>query len=83
MNNILTYSNGWGHLIVTIFFALLGAVLLLYPGTDVTSKGIGIALITTTSSAWFIPGAAKQMASEVAKQVSGPLPPSLDPGVKS
>jgi hypothetical protein len=67
MNNIFQYSNGWGHLIITIFFGLLGAVLLLYPGTDAASKGLGIALITTSSGAWFIPGAAKQMATEVVK----------------
>jgi UPF0716 family protein affecting phage T7 exclusion len=82
MNNIFTYSNGWGHLIITIFFATLGAVLILYPGATSTTVGIGVMLITTSSGAWFIPGAAKQMASEVAKASSGPLPSSLNPAPK-
>ena len=71
MNNIFAYSNGWGHLIITIFFGILGGLLILLPTSDATSKGVGIALITTTSGAWFIPGAAKQYATEVTKGVQG------------
>jgi hypothetical protein len=65
------YSNGWGHLIVTLFFGTLGALLILLPTADATSRGIGITLIMTSSGAWFIPGAAKQVVQEVTKQTQG------------
>jgi hypothetical protein len=67
MQNIFAYSNGWGHLIITVFFGALGALLILIPTSTPTSIGIGVTLITTASGAWFIPGAAKQMAREVTK----------------
>lgn len=64
------YSNGYGHLIVTLFFGALGALLIMLPTADATSRGIGVMLITTSSGAWFIPGAAKQVAVEVIKTAS-------------
>jgi len=64
------YSNGWGHFLITIFFGFLGAALILLPTADPVSRGIGVTLITTSSGAWFIPGAAKQVASEVTKHVT-------------
>lgn len=63
------YANSWGHVIITIFFGLLGAILVLF-AADAAAKGIGIALITTSSGAWFIPGAAKQFANEMSDGVT-------------
>lgn len=73
---ILKYSNGWGHLIMSVFFGLIGIVLVVYPGLDPTTKGVGISLILTISGAWFIPSAAKQMASAIQQ---APDPPSTLP----
>jgi hypothetical protein len=77
-NKFFAYSNGWGHVVVTMFFGILGALLILFPTADATSHGIGITLITTASGAWFIPGAAKQVATEVQKVTSRALPGTPD-----
>lgn len=80
-NNILQYSNGWGHLIMSVFFTLVGLFLIVFPGLDVGTRGIGIGLIATVSAAWFIPGAAKQVATNVVQQVqetTTPNQPTMD-----
>lgn len=66
-----TYTNGVGHLIMSIFFTLVGLFLIVYPGLDAGIKGVGIGLIGTVSAAWFIPGAAKQVATNVEKVNNG------------
>jgi uncharacterized membrane protein HdeD (DUF308 family) len=71
MKGPFAYSNGWGHLIITIFFGILGTLLILLPTADPTSRGLGVALLTTASGAWFIPGAAKQVVNQVTKQSQG------------
>lgn len=64
-NSILKYSNGWGHLIMSL--ATLGVgVYLIVAGYST----IGVSLIATVSAAWFIPGAAKQVASSVQDTVT-------------
>lgn len=64
VDNILKYSNGWGHLIMSIALLAVGlCIMLLSP----PNAGYGIGLITTVVSAWFIPGAAKQVAYEQSK----------------
>jgi len=52
---------------MSIFLTLIGVVLILYPGTPPDAHGVGIGLILTVQGAWFIPGAAKQVATEVVK----------------
>ena len=67
--NILKYTNGVGHLIMSL--ATLGAGLaLVLVSTDSTLRGLGVALILTVQGAWFIPGSAKQVATEVVQQVA-------------
>ena len=57
----------------------VGVFLIADPGLDATTKGVGISLILTVSGAWFIPGAARQVAEQV-KNVSAPLsPPEVKP----
>lgn len=65
MNKILQYSNGWGHLIMSIVFLIVAMLLILFPGTAPDIKGIGVGIIFTVSGAWFIPGAAKQVLNAV------------------
>lgn len=52
---------------MSIFLTLVGIALILYPGTPADAHGVGIGLILTVQGAWFIPGAAKQVATEVVK----------------
>jgi len=57
---ILKYSNGRGHLIMSVVAMGVGVYLI------VAGYGtIGTSLIATVSAAWFIPGAAKQVAYSV------------------
>lgn len=67
--NLLTYSNGYGHLIMSIFMTLVGLVLILVPGVNNGAEGVGIGIILAVQAAWFVPGAAKQVASEMVKQM--------------
>lgn len=71
---MLKYTNGVGHLIMSVAFAVIGTLIIILP-TDPTIKGLGVTLLLTVSGAWFIPGAAKQVAYEVQKQ----LPPAPAP----
>jgi hypothetical protein len=64
---MLTYTNGVGHLIMSIFMTLIGLALILYPGMSTATQGVGIGLIMAVQAAWFVPGAAKQVASEMVK----------------
>lgn len=70
VSNLLQYSNGWGHLIMSIFFTLVGLFLIVFPGLDAGIKAIGVSLIATVSAAWFVPNAAKQVATEVKNEVT-------------
>ena len=63
--NLLKYSNGVGHLIMSCFVLTGGLVCLLWPTGDATVKGLGVGMILTVQSAWFIPGSAKQVAQSV------------------
>lgn len=70
--NFLKYTNGRGHLVISVLLLLVGLALVLFSG-DAATKAIGITLILTVQGAWFIPGAAKQVAYEVSKQLTTPL----------
>jgi len=81
--NYLKYTNGVGHLIMSIVMDITGLLLVLLT-VDATVKAIGITLILAVQAAWFIPGSAKQVAYEVVKQVqkstTAPLPASVNNG---
>lgn len=68
--NLLKYTNGMGHLLMSIVCMIAGIVLILYPNTDATTKGVGIGMLITVQSAWFVSGSAKQIASEVTSQIT-------------
>lgn len=72
--NLLKYSNGWGHLIMSL--ATMGVGVYLFVLGD---QAVGMSLITTIVAAWFIPGAAKQVATEVSSHVVQAPQPSSTP----
>ncbi len=65
----LKYSNGWGHLIMSLACLGVGVYLLILGYAT-----IGISLIATVSAAWFVPGAAKQVANGVSDAINPPPP---------
>jgi hypothetical protein len=69
MKGLWTYSNGCGHLIMSVLMTIVGLALVLFTA-DPATKGVGITLILTVQGAWFISGAAKQVAHEMAEQVN-------------
>lgn len=82
MNFLFQYTNGVGHLIMSILMALIGLALILAPGTDATTKGVGVSLLLTVSAAWFVPGAARQVAKEVQATVQESVPAAGEPGAE-
>ncbi len=77
MPPLFKYSNGWGHLIMSLVGMAIGLVLILVPQTDAATKGIGVTLIMGVFTSWFVPGAAKAALQEVKKEVTSttqPLP---------
>lgn len=66
--NLLKYSNGWGHLIMSLASLAAGVFLTIYGNSMYAASGIG--LIGLVTSAWFVSGAAKQVATEVNSQAS-------------
>jgi hypothetical protein len=80
MTNLIKYTNGTGHLIMSIVGTAAGIALILVPGLDATTKGVGVALISTVQGYWFVSGSAKQVASEVVSQM-GQTGPNAAPSV--
>lgn len=64
---LLKYSNGWGHLIMSLATMAAGLYLIVM-SKDSSYVGIGFGLLTLVTSAWFVPGAAKQVAYQVEQQ---------------
>ena len=76
---MLKYSNGWGHFLISVIFVVTG-LLLIFFSPDGTMKGIGVGILTTVVGAWFVPGAAKQVANQIQAQVNEAVPaPAPDP----
>lgn len=67
--NLLKYSNGVGHLIMSVLVFGGGLTCLLWPNADSMVKGLGVGMLISVQSAWFVPGAAKQVAQEVVQTV--------------
>lgn len=60
----LKYSNGYGHLIMSVAGLAVGVFLFV-----IGQPGYGWSCISIILAAWFVPGAAKQVAHEVSEQV--------------
>lgn len=65
----MKYTNGTGHLIMSVLTLIVGLCLVLFTN-DGTIRGLGVSLIISVHGAWFISGAAKQVAHEVGKQLN-------------
>ena len=79
---MLKYTNGVGHLVMSILMSLIGLALIMWPGLGAAMQGVGIGLILAIHAAWFVPGAAKQVAHEMASQLpatTAPLAPTATP----
>jgi hypothetical protein len=78
MNNLWKYSNGAGHLIMSIIATVAGLIMILVPG-DPTVRATGVSIVLSVNAYWFVSGAAKQVAQEVVKQhYIASQPPSED-----
>jgi hypothetical protein len=66
---MLKYSNGWGHLIMSVVIAIIALIMILMPVTDAGTKAVGIGFLTTVVGAWFVPNAAKQVIKQVVQQM--------------
>lgn len=64
MPPLMKYSNGVGHLIMSILTTITG-LLLIFFGPDPATKGIGVAFLLTVQGYWYVSGSAKQIAHEI------------------
>lgn len=62
--NLLKYSNGWGHLIMSLAAMATGLVMILAT-PDLTIHASGVTLILTASGYWFVTGAANKVVQEI------------------
>jgi hypothetical protein len=77
--NLVRYTNGVGHLIMSIVCTISGIALILIPNLDATTRGVGVTLIMTVQGYWFVSGSAKQVASEVVSQMNQSGGPNTPP----
>lgn len=75
--NLLKYSNGWGHLLMSIVLIVAGVILILQPAATVQAVGIG--LIGTVVPYWFISSSANaiQQRQATAQPPAQPTPPEV------
>lgn len=59
MPPILKYSNGWGHVIMSVASMATAVILLLQH--DATLNGLAIGIITTVEGYWFVTSSANTM----------------------
>lgn len=74
--SLVKYTNGVGHLIMSVICTLTGVALIMYPGLDPSTRSVGITLILTVQGYWFVAGSAKQVASEVVSQMNQVVGPN-------
>lgn len=63
--NILKYSNGFGHLLMSIVCLACGVSLILFENNNPTIQAIGIGLVTTVSGYWFVTSSANAIAQNI------------------
>lgn len=72
MPNLLQYSNGWGHIIMSVSLLAVSVVMILQH--DPTLEGVGIGLIGTVAGYWFVSSSANAQA-----KVPAPTPTPATP----
>lgn len=70
--NLLKYSNGWGHVIISVASLAVAVILLLQH--DPTLNGLAIGIITSVQGYWFITSAANTMKQQMTP--AAPQPPA-------
>jgi hypothetical protein len=69
---LLTNTNGIGHLIMSIVSIIAAIILIIFcPGNEPV-LGVAVSIILTVNGYWFVPSAARQIASEVVNQINKP-----------
>lgn len=64
--NILQYTNGIGHLVMSVLCVVASVIIIILAPNYAE---FAVALLSMVASAWFIPGAAKQVAQKVQNKV--------------
>ncbi len=72
MPNLLKYSNGWGHLVMSVTSQIVAVILLLQH--DPTLNGTAIGLIITVTGYWFVTSTANAQ-----KHIAQPTAPAAAP----
>lgn len=67
--NLLKYSNGWGHVIISV--ASLAVAVLLLLQRDPTLNGVAIGIITTVQGYWFVTSTANTIRQAQQQQQQG------------
>jgi len=57
----LKYSNGWGHLIMSIILIAAGLLMILYPAVDGSTRAAGVGLITSVAGYWLVTSSANSV----------------------
>jgi hypothetical protein len=63
--NLIKYSNGTGHLIMSVLLSIIGATLICLPWLSLGMHGIGTGILVTVVGAWFSTSGAKAVVKEV------------------
>ena len=73
MKFISNYTNGVGHLVMSVITTVAAIVMMMISSSNQTVLGVAISLILTVNGYWFMPSAAKQVATEVVSQIKEPV----------
>jgi hypothetical protein len=67
VNNLLKYTNGTGHLIMSVLMVIAGLVLVALPWLGAGMHALGIGMIVGVWGAWFGTSSAKSVIKAVAE----------------
>lgn len=77
MPPLLKYSNGWGHLIMSVSTQVIAVVLLLQ--NNQAYAGLGITLLLSVTTAWHITSAANSQQKIIEAQTKGQMQVTVTP----
>lgn len=82
---LLQYSNGWGHLIMSVVLCAAGLAMILVPYTDPSIKAAGCGILTSVGGYWMVTSSANAIirampgAPGVPTASAPPVPPEVPP----
>ncbi len=68
--NLWKYSNGTGHLIMSVVTVVTGVIMIMSCQNNPSIQATGVMLILTVNSTWFVLASAKSIATEVTNNIS-------------